>query len=126
MQHRSSKILQKCDGDDGCEHDFVKIVDDNDKVVEQALANNEAQIMAGTVWLWARAEMSNAVDVLFVDEAGQMSLANVLAASPAADSVVLFGDPQQLGSTAVWRSSAGRGSVGAISSIKRHKTNNAE
>jgi uncharacterized protein len=33
---------------------------------------------------------------LFVDEAGQMSLANVLAASPSADSIVLLGDPQQL------------------------------
>ena len=38
----------------------------------------------------------HAVDVLFVDEAGQMSLANVLAVSQAADSVVLLGDPQQL------------------------------
>src|SRR5207245_8776365 len=66
------------------------------KGVEQALANNEAQIIAGTVWLWARPEMANAVDVLFVDEAGQMSLANVLAASPSADSIVLLGDPQQL------------------------------
>jgi superfamily I DNA and/or RNA helicase len=36
------------------------------------------------------------VDVLFVDEAGQMSLANVLAVSPAATSIVLLGDPQQL------------------------------
>ncbi len=94
-RHEKLKILQKCDGDDGCEHDFVAIVDDN-KGVEQALANNEAQIIAGTVWLWARAEMANAVDVLFVDEAGQMSLANVLAASPSADSIVLLGDPQQL------------------------------
>ena len=40
--------------------------------------------------------MANSVDVLFVDEAGQMSLANVLAASPAATSIVLLGDPQQL------------------------------
>src|SRR5208283_754881 len=38
----------------------------------------------------------NSVDVLFVDEAGQMSLANVLAISPAATSIVLLGDPQQL------------------------------
>jgi uncharacterized protein len=36
------------------------------------------------------------VDVLFVDEAGQMSLANVLAVAQAAKSVVLLGDPQQL------------------------------
>ncbi len=89
------EIVQKCDGDDVCDHDFVTIVDDN-KEVDQALANNEAQIIAGTVWLWARPEMADSVDVLFVDEAGQMSLANVLAASPAADSIVLLGDPQQL------------------------------
>ena len=94
-EKRALKILQKCDNDDGCDHDFVKLVKDNDKVV-QALANNEAQIVAGTVWLWARPELSGVVDVLFVDEAGQMSLANVLAASPAANSIVLLGDPQQL------------------------------
>src|SRR5439155_22471984 len=33
---------------------------------------------------------------LFVDEAGQMSLANVLAVSQAATSIVMLGDPQQL------------------------------
>ena len=38
----------------------------------------------------------SSVDVLFVDEAGQMSLANVVASSQAASSVVLLGDPQQL------------------------------
>ena len=37
-----------------------------------------------------------AIDVLFVDEAAQMSLANVLAVSQAAKTVVLIGDPQQL------------------------------
>lgn len=40
--------------------------------------------------------MAKSVDVLFVDEAGQMSLANVLAVSQAAKSIVLLGDPQQL------------------------------
>jgi superfamily I DNA and/or RNA helicase len=49
-----------------------------------------------TPWLWARGDMGNSVDVLFVDEAGQMSLADVLAISQAAKSVVLLGDPQQL------------------------------
>ena len=47
-------------------------------------------------WLWAQEDYFEAVDVLFVDEAGQMSLANVLAVSQAAKSVVLLGDPQQL------------------------------
>jgi uncharacterized protein len=55
-----------------------------------------AHVVAGTVWLWAREEYFEAVDVLFVEEAGQMSLANVLAASQAAKNLVLLGDPQQL------------------------------
>jgi hypothetical protein len=38
----------------------------------------------------------NAVDVLFVDEASQLSLANIIAVSQAAPRVVLLGDPQQL------------------------------
>jgi len=36
------------------------------------------------------------VDVLFIDEAGQMSLADVLAVSQAGKKLVLLGDPQQL------------------------------
>ena len=40
--------------------------------------------------------MVGAVDVLFVDEAGQISLANVVAVSRATSSIVLLGDPQQL------------------------------
>jgi uncharacterized protein len=50
----------------------------------------------GTAWLWSRPDAFEAVDVLFVDEAAQMSLANVLAVSQAAKTVVLLGDPQQL------------------------------
>lgn len=55
-----------------------------------------AQLVAGTSWLWSRADYFEAVDVLFVDEAGQMSLANVLAVAQAAKNLVLLGDPQQL------------------------------
>jgi uncharacterized protein len=40
--------------------------------------------------------MANSIDVLFIDEAVQMSLAYVLAVSQAATSSVLLGDPQQL------------------------------
>lgn len=52
--------------------------------------------VAGTAWLWARPKMAGAVDTLFVDEAGQMSLADAVAISGAARNVVLIGDPQQL------------------------------
>jgi predicted RecB family nuclease len=54
------------------------------------------QVLGGTVWLWASKEFKDSVDVLFVDEAGQMALANVLASAQAAKSIVLLGDPQQL------------------------------
>jgi predicted RecB family nuclease len=87
--------IQKVDTDDGCEDDRVTRAKNNDAVVK-ALDEGKAQVIAGTVWLWARPELNATVDVLFVDEAGQMSLANVLAASPAAKSIVLLGDPQQL------------------------------
>ncbi|WFU23650.1 TM0106 family RecB-like putative nuclease [Bradyrhizobium sp. CB1717] len=49
-----------------------------------------------TAWFWARPDAAESVDVLFVDEAAQMSLANVLAVSQAARSIVLLGDPRQL------------------------------
>ena len=57
---------------------------------------NSTSVGGGTAWLWARHEALGVVDVLFVDEAAQMSLANVLAVSQAAKTVVLIGDPQQL------------------------------
>jgi len=53
-------------------------------------------VAGGTSWLWARPEAFETLDVLFVDEAAQMSLANVLAVSHAAKTVVLLGDPRQL------------------------------
>jgi predicted RecB family nuclease len=87
--------VQKTNEIDGCIHPMVTQVDDNLEVFN-ALANGTAQVAAGTSWLWARDEMANSLDVLFVDEAGQMSLADVLAISQAATSVVLLGDPQQL------------------------------
>ena len=57
---------------------------------------NGADVAGGTAWLWASPDAAEAVDVLFIDEAAQMALANVLAVSQAATSIVLLGDPQQL------------------------------
>ena len=61
-----------------------------------ALAGGSLDVVGGTSWLWSREDMTGSVDVLFVDEAGQMSLADVIAASPCAANLVLLGDPQQL------------------------------
>jgi predicted RecB family nuclease len=82
-------------GDERSQDPVVTLVDNNG-AVRDALARGEAQVAAGTAWLWARDEMADSLDVLFVDEAGQMSLANTLAVSQAACSLVLLGDPQQL------------------------------
>jgi len=60
------------------------------------LEDGETQLVGGTAWLWAREEFAGSVDFLFVDEAGQMSLADVLAVSQAANNLVMLGDPQQL------------------------------
>jgi predicted RecB family nuclease len=64
--------------------------------VRASLDAGRANLAGGTSWLWASSKMIDAVDVLFVDEAGQISLANVVAISRSTKSIVLLGDPQQL------------------------------
>lgn len=64
---------------------------------EEALAAiRRGTVVGGTAWLWARDDAVQKLDYLFVDEAGQMSLAQVLAFARAARNLVLLGDPQQL------------------------------
>jgi hypothetical protein len=64
--------------------------------VRARLENGLSNLAAGTTWLWASKRLADAVDVLFVDEAGQISLANVLAVTRSTSNLVLLGDPQQL------------------------------
>src|SRR6266404_746871 len=68
---------------------------DNDEAWS-ALTTGKANVVGGTSWLWSPEAAFEAVDVLFIDEAGQMSLADVLAVSQAGKKLVLLGDPQQL------------------------------
>jgi len=87
--------IQKSEDDAASALAGVRVTDDNDEV-PRALAAGEVRVAAGTPWLWAREQLLDAVDVLFVDEAGQLSLANTVAVSGAAASLVLLGDPNQL------------------------------
>ncbi len=64
--------------------------------IERSLRGGELSIAAGTLWMWARPQFQRSIDTLVVDEAGQMSLANILAVAGAATNIVLLGDPQQL------------------------------
>ncbi len=91
---RSVNCVQKVATESAEPSDIEEVAGNGD--VLDRLRRGGAQVAAGTAWLWARPEFHEAVDVLFVDEAGQMSLANVLAVSQSARSVVLLGDPQQL------------------------------
>ncbi|MDW9377918.1 TM0106 family RecB-like putative nuclease [Sinorhizobium meliloti] len=75
--------------------DDIHFYTDNGDAVT-AITSGEVQVMGGTAFFWAREDAAGSVDVLFVDEAAQMSLANVLSVSQAGPALVLLGDPQQL------------------------------
>ena len=60
------------------------------------LLDGDLQLLAGTSWLFARENFEGRLDTLFVDEAGQMSLADVLAVGSVARNLVFLGDPNQL------------------------------
>jgi uncharacterized protein len=61
------------------------------------VATGDFNLVAGTTWLFASLDMVEApVDVLIIDEAGQLALADALAATRSAHNLVLLGDPSQL------------------------------
>jgi len=75
-----------------------------------AAAAARHNLVAGTTWLFAGQDMAAApVDVLIVDEAGQLGLADALAASRSARNLVLLGDPLQLAQVAQAVHPAGAG-----------------
>ena len=55
-----------------------------------------ADLAAGTAWLFTHPDHDGTLDYLFIDEAGQVSLADALAMGAAARNLVLVGDPLQL------------------------------
>jgi len=88
------KIVQKADEDGGFDDPRVEAVKNAAEVVKRLEAG--VLISAATAWPYASPELAGMHDVLFVDEAGQFSLANACAASGTARSLVLIGDPNQL------------------------------
>ncbi|WP_158994008.1 TM0106 family RecB-like putative nuclease [Mucilaginibacter sp. L196] len=88
-----------------CLHKLTDLSDQPNPVIPEtksnpevlaSLQNGTVQVVGGTAWLWANEQMPEAVDILFVDEAGQLSLVDTLAASQGAKNLVLLGDQQQL------------------------------
>lgn len=85
------KGIKKHDEDDIGEPDFIEVVDDN-----EAIEEGGHLLVAGTSWLFSREKMRDKLDYLFIDEAGQVSLANVIAMGTCARNIVLVGDQMQL------------------------------
>jgi predicted RecB family nuclease len=85
------RVVQKGndDGEDDA-HPGIVMVSDNDAPEIAA-----AHVVGATAWHFARYP-GPAFDHLVVDEAGQVSLANIMAMSRAATNLVLVGDPMQL------------------------------
>ena len=86
------KVIHKVSGDeDGYPQDCpIRRTNDN------AEAASGGQVVGGTAFFFAREENTQAFDWLFVDEAGQVGLANMAAMGRAARNIVLVGDPRQL------------------------------
>lgn len=57
----------------------------------------DAALVAGTAWLFAHNRFDQHFDYLLIDEAGQVSIANVVAMGASAKNIILVGDQMQLG-----------------------------
>lgn len=71
--------------------EFVKNVDSIGDI------ERDADLYAGTAWLFSDERIAGCVDYLFIDEAGQVSAANVVGMSSSTTNIVLVGDQMQLG-----------------------------
>jgi predicted RecB family nuclease len=87
------RISQKSDDGGGLDHPWVTQRTTNEQMVSDLASAN---VLAGTAWLFCRPEFDQSLDFMVVDEAGQLSLANVVAVGTAARNLVMVGDPNQL------------------------------
>ena len=95
---RAVRKVNKTDLDDPASaprHPCIELIDKND-AVESLVAEGKVDVVAGTAWLMAREPLAGSLHTLVIDEAGQFSLANLVAVGGAATNLVLLGDPQQL------------------------------
>jgi predicted RecB family nuclease len=93
---RGVKCMQKLNKAEDLEsNEQIAIATDNDLPLT-SLQSGAANVVGATSWLWTRPECLESVDALFIDEAGQMALADVVALGQAGKNIFLIGDPQQL------------------------------
>ena len=91
----SFKGVKKSTGPESCING--KFIVDSTNTQDIIKRHKEFSLCAGTAWLFSSPKLEHKFDYLFVDEAGQVSLANLLAMSTCARNIVLLGDQMQLG-----------------------------
>ena len=57
---------------------------------------NDVVVVGGTAWTFANESFIDQLDYLFIDEAGQVSLANMIGMSASCKNIILIGDQMQL------------------------------
>ena len=89
------KVLRQHSGSRSLVHDRVTVKSSGSRAIWD---RNEHQVFGGTTWAFANPDMiaDPCFDVLVIDEAGQLGLADALAAMGSARAVILLGDPLQL------------------------------
>ncbi|MDP9067404.1 MAG: TM0106 family RecB-like putative nuclease [Actinomycetota bacterium] len=91
----SLKAVQRCNEQDACKHAAATLAASPAQFDDMA-RSPDFNLVAGTAWALGRPALDLQLDTLFIDEAGQFSLANTLAVGVSARNIILLGDPQQL------------------------------
>jgi uncharacterized protein len=104
------------------EGDWLKgdVIEDGDN--KAAIFSGHHAVVAGTAWLFSAPELEGKLDYLFIDEAGQVSLANVIATGLCAKNIVLVGDQMQLPQVTKGQHPHGSGVSGLDYLMRGHAT----
>ena len=76
---------------------FIKNISDS-KVMDMQFKDMDANLFSGTAWCFSRPACEEKLDYIFIDEAGQLTTADIVAISLSAQNVVIIGDQMQLSS----------------------------
>ncbi len=82
-----------CEEDDESIHKSIQMLPTNGDLFE---LTQMPALVGGTAWVFSNEKARGVFDYLFVDEAGQVSVANLVGMAPSTKNVVLLGDQMQL------------------------------
>lgn len=97
VEVRGAKKISKGNIDSRFESPSFDNNEKTEKIAKGITGEQGYNLVAGTAWFFASADMNQKLDYLFVDEAGQIALANLVAMGTSTKNIVLLGDQMQLG-----------------------------